>query len=234
MFCRFCGASIQSDSEYCSKCGKRLPSSPRPWVSNLVRTLRLESPYPYAAVLFIFFAAWVAQPRQSNVDYSQVRLELELEGESGRPDENIFRHHLSLVVENVSDAPIREIPVEFRVRIEPERTGEVVSDFLGRRLVIHRDGESLPLIVVLTDLIEAQQKRRYTIDGIVTMTPPADVIYEVLAEGTGEVLTSLEASIGREAPDVPGPVAGLRLLAPRVPFSTAAFDAGQEIEMGKQ
>ena len=210
MFCRYCGASIQADSEYCSKCGKRLLTSPSPRVQALVRTLRLESPYPYAGVLFIFFLIWVVQPRQSNVDYSQVHLELELQGESGRPDENIFRHHLSLIVENVSAGPLREIPVEFRVRIEPERTGEVVSDFLGRRLVIHRDGESLPLLVVLTDLVEAQEKRRYPIDGIVTMTPPADVIYEVLAEGSDEVLASLEARIERAAPDSSGPVASLR------------------------
>ena len=210
MFCRYCGASIQADSEYCSKCGKRLISAPSPRVQALVRLLRLESPYPYAGVLFILFLVWVAQPRQSNVDYSRVHLELELEGESGRPDENIFRHHLSLIVENVSAAPIREIPVEFRVRIEPERTGEVVSDFLGRRLLIHRDGESLPLLVVLTDLIEAQEKRRYTIDGIVTMTPPAEVTYEVLADGTDEVLASFEATIGREAPEISDPVASLR------------------------
>ncbi len=210
MFCRYCGASIQADSEYCSKCGKRLLTSPRPWVQALVQTLRLESPYPYAGVLFIFFLIWVIQPRQSNVDYSQIHIELELEGESGRPEENIFRHHLSLILENVSAEPIREIPVEFRVRVEPQRTGEVVSDFLGRRLVIHRDGESLPLLVVLTDLVEAQERRRYTIDGIVTMTPPADVTYEVLAEGSGEVLATLETTIQPEGTDVSGPVALLR------------------------
>ena len=210
MFCRYCGASIQADSEYCSKCGKRLISAPSPRVQALVRLLRLESPYPYAGVLFILFALWIVQPRQSNVDYTQIHIELELEGESGRPEENIFRHHLSLIVENVSAEPLREIPVEFRVRIEPERTGEVVSDFLGRRLVIHRDGESLPLLVVLTDLIEAQEKRRYTIDGIVTMTPPAEVTYEVLAEGTGEVLASFEATIEPAAPVINGPVARLR------------------------
>ncbi len=210
MFCRYCGASIQADSEYCSKCGKRLATRPSARIQALVRTLRLESPYPYAGVLFILFLLWIVQPRQSNVDYSQVHLELELEGESGRPEENIFRHHLSLIVENVSAAPIREIPVEFRVRVEPERTGEVVSDFLGRRLVIHRDGESLPLLVVLTDLVEAQEKRRYTIDGIVTMTPPAEVTYEVLAEGTDEVLASFEATIERVAPETNGPVASLR------------------------
>ena len=210
MFCRYCGASIQADSEYCSKCGKRLSTATPPRTQALVRMLRLESPYPYAGVLFILFLVWIVQPRQSNVDYSQIHLELELEGESGRPEENIFWHHLSLIVENVSAAPIREIPVEFRVRIEPERTGEVVSDFLGRRLVIHRDGESLPLLVVLTDIVEARQKRRYTIDGIVTMTPPADVIYEVLAEGTDEVLASLQATIARETPDINASVASLR------------------------
>ncbi len=210
MFCRFCGASIPSDSEFCSKCGKRLLKSPSPRARMLVRKLGLESPYPYAGVLFILFLTWVVQPRQANVDYSQVHIELELEGESGRPEEHIFRHHLSLILENVSDGPIREIPVEFRVRIQPERTGEVVSDFLGRRLVIHRDGESLPLLVVLTDLVEAQEKRRYTIDGIVTMTPPADITYEVVAEGTDEVLASLRATIVGETPDISGPVASLR------------------------
>ena len=209
MFCRRCGASIQAESHFCSKCGKQLLVSPSPWLQALVRKLRLESPYPYAGLLFLVFFVWLIQPRQSNVDYSTVHVELELEGESGRPEENIFRHHLSLILENVSDGPIREIPVEFRVRIEPERTGEVVSDFLGRRLVIHRDGQSLPLLVVLTDLVEAEEKRRYTIDGIVTMLPPAVVTYEVVAEGTGEVLASLETTIEREVPEVTGPIAGL-------------------------
>ncbi len=207
MFCSHCGASIQADSHFCSKCGKQLLASPSPRRLALVRKLRLESPYPYAGLLFLVFFVWIIQPRQSDVDYSTIHVELE--GESGRPEENIFRHHLSLILENVSDGPIREIPVEFRVRIEPERTGEVVADFLGRRLVIHRDGQSLPLVVVLTDLVEAEEKRRYTIDGIVTMLPPAVVTYEVVAEGTGEVLASLETTIEREVPEVTGPIAGL-------------------------
>ena len=158
----------------------------------------------------MLFLLWVVQPRQSNMDYSRVHFELELEGVSGIPEENIFRHHLSLIVENVSAAPIREIPVEFRVLVEPERSGEVVTDFLGRRLVIYRGGDSLPLIVVLADLVEAQEKRRYTIDGIVTMTPPRTVTYEVLAEGTSEVLASFEATIERERLDANASVASLR------------------------
>jgi hypothetical protein len=209
MFCRFCGAPITVGSHFCSTCGKRLLTPPSARTQVWLSKLRLDTPYPYAGFFFLLFVLWVIQPRQSGVDYSKVRFELQLEGESGRPEENVFRHHLSLIVENVSSEPVRELPVEFRVRVDPERTGEVVSDFLGRRLVIHRDGESMPLIVVLADLVEASGKRRYTIDGIVTMEPPANITYEVLAEGSEDVLASLAATIQRPPVSTTDPVAQL-------------------------
>lgn len=204
MFCRFCGASVAPGSRYCSGCGKRLLTAPSARGQVLLRRLHLDTPYPYAAILFLLFAVWLLQPVEPTVDYSKIVMTLELEGESGRPDENIFRHHLSLIVENVSPDPVREIPVEFRVRVEPDREGEVLSDFLGRRVMIHRDGESLPLIIVLADLIDASERRRYTLDGIVTMEPSADITYEVIAQDT--VLSSLSVPI--QAPDATGSVPG--------------------------
>ena len=207
MFCRFCGASIAANSHFCSKCGKRLVSAPSRRREAIVRILHLETPYPYAGLLFLLFVGLLMQPRQSNVDYTQVRLELVLEGETSVPEENIFRHHMSLIVENVSEEPVREIPIDLRVRVEPDQPVEVVSDFLGQRLIILRNGERLPLIVILNDLVEPTEKRRYTIDGIVTTAPPADVTYEVWGEDTGEVLASLSARIRRDPPTVTGPVA---------------------------
>ena len=207
MFCRFCGASIAANSHFCSKCGKRLVSAPSRRREAIVRILHLETPYPYAGLLFLLFVGLLMQPRQSNVDYTQVRLELVLEGETSVPEENIFRHHMSLIVENVSEEPVREIPIDLRVRVEPDQPVEVVSDFLGRRLIILRNGERLPLIVILHDLVEPTEKRRYTIDGIVTTAPPADVTYEVWGEDTDEILASLSASIRREPPAGTGPVA---------------------------
>ena len=212
MFCRHCGADVPDDSRFCSKCGKSIdppPVVPRP---SLWARSRLNTPYPYAALLFFGFVLWTIDPLETRTDYSQIRLELELRGESGYPDENIYRHHMSLIVENIGNEPVSEIQVEIRARVEPDQPAEIVSDFLGRQLVILRDGESLPLIVILSDEVAVGEKRRYAIDGIVRTIPPADVTYEVLIEDTGQVLASLRAEIGRPAEDgnPSGPIARRR------------------------
>ena len=213
MFCRHCGADVADDSRFCSKCGKSLDPPP---VVGLLASLRLNTPYPYAALLFFGFALWALDPLAPSTDYSQIRLELELRGESGYPDENIYRHHLSLIVENIGSEPVSEIPVEIRARVEPDQPAEIVSDFLGRQLVILENGESLPLIVILSDEVASGEKRRYSIDGIVRTMPPAGVTYEVLIEDTGQVLASFRAEIERPAEDgtPSGPIARLR--SPRV------------------
>jgi hypothetical protein len=78
MFCRFCGSNIAADSRFCARCGKRLVTAEYPRLSRIVRTLRLNTPYPYFAILFAVFIAWAIGPRQSRADYSQLKWSLEL------------------------------------------------------------------------------------------------------------------------------------------------------------
>lgn len=192
MFCRFCGAAILPDSRFCSACGKRLaPHSPRR--EALVRKLRLKTPYPYAAAAFLLFLAWAFQPGPPPFDYTRVSMELELQGESAEVRSNLFRHHLSLIVVNVGDMPVLEVPVQIRARVDDgaDHRAQVECDFLGRRFAVLEEGQEIPLVVILTDDIDAAGKRRYSIDGIVTAEPPFSVTYEVLAEGSEAVLASI-------------------------------------------
>jgi len=198
MFCRFCGAPIAPDSRFCSKCGKRL-SDGSPRTDAIVRKLRLKTPYPYAVVVFLFFLGWTIQPSRPPFDYADVRLELELLGQSEVPESNLYRHHFSLIVENVGPEPITDIPIEIRAYVEPDQPVEVESDFLGRRVVIMRNGEPVPLVVILQDDVAVSEKRRYSIDGIVTSVPPFSITYEVLAEDSDQVLASFGGVI--QGPD---------------------------------
>jgi hypothetical protein len=201
MFCRFCGAAILPDSRFCSRCGKPVAAgSPR--ADAAVAKLRLKTPYPYALLVFMGFLVWALQPDHPPFDYSTVRLELELAGETSVPEQNLFRHHFSLIVENVGEGPIPEVPVEIRARVEPaEQAAQVESDFLGRRLVILSDGKAVPLVVYLTDPLAVGEKRRYSIDGIVTSTPPFNIVYEVAAEDSAEVLASFSTVIPAAPPE---------------------------------
>ena len=209
MFCRHCGTTLAPDSQYCAKCGKPLFSKGSLRWEAVVAKLKLKTPYPYFGVLVLAFVIWGIQPRQRHADYSLIGWELELEGESSYPEDNIFRHHMSLILENLSDEPIGEIPVELTARLEPEQAAEIVYDFLGRQLVIMRDGVKIPLIVVLTDALDVGEKRRYTIDGIVTTQAPAEITYEVRGEDTSDVLATLRAEIRRPPVEPGGPVARL-------------------------
>ena len=201
MFCRFCGAAIPADSLFCAKCGRRLASGSR--FDALLNRVYLKTPYPYAGLLFLAFVIWALQPARTRVDYSTLRVELELEAEAAIPQSDVYRHRLNLIIENAGAEPVADIPIEFRARVLPEQPVEVVSDFLGRRLVILRNGEVLPLVVILGDAVGAGDKRQYGVDGVVTTAAPAEVIYEVLSEGGDEVLARLSVPIG--AGPGPGP-----------------------------
>ena len=199
MFCRFCGTPILPDSRFCSKCGKQLlDGSPR--TNAIVRKLHLKTPFPYAVVLFMFYLGWTIQPARAPFNYSNVRLELELLGESEVSESNLYRHHFSLIVENIGSEPITDVPIEIRAHVEPDQPVQVESDFLGRRLVIMRNGEPVPLVVILGDDLDVSEKRRYSIDGIVTSVPPFNITYEFLAEDTGQVLASFSDVV--QGPDL--------------------------------
>jgi hypothetical protein len=201
MVCRFCGARIPEDSRFCSRCGKGVSAGEGPVASGLVGRLRLKTPYPWAGALFVVFLAWTAWPGESGVDLSTLSLELELEGESGSPEENLFRHYLSLVVENRGTSPVAEIPVELVAAIEPGQPVDLVSEFRGERFVVLRDGEARPLTLILSDEIPASGKRRFPIDSVVTTQAPAEVTYTIRKVSGGEALAELRAGIGAGAGD---------------------------------
>ena len=194
MFCRFCGTSTLPDSRFCSKCGKRLVAG-RSRAGLIVRKSPLKTPYPYAAILFLSFLLWAAQPDRPAFDYTDVSLELELVGKSELRTSNLYRHHFSLIVENVGSAPLNDIPVEIRAYVEPDQMAQVESDFLGRRILIMRDGIQVPLIIILQDDVGVSDKRRYSIDGIVTSVPPFRITYEILTEDSNLVLSSFSEAV---------------------------------------
>ncbi len=209
MFCRFCGSDIPPESSFCLKCGQQLVSSaPSPRWDAVSRKLRLKTPYPYAVVLFLAFVVWAVQPRH-RVDYSNVSFTLELEGQASIPEDNLFRHSLSLVIENIGADSISEVPIEFTARLDRDQPVEVVSDFFGRQLIILKDKQTLPLVVVLSGELASGEKRRYAVDGIVTTRPPASIIYEVFGEDLDEVLASLSMEIQSSSASQSGPVAGI-------------------------
>ena len=195
MRCKNCGTDIPNDSKYCLNCGKSIGTASIKTHAKSKRQFQLSNPYLYAALPLVLFLIWAFMPREPSTDYSQLRLELELKGQSRYPNQQIFRHHLSLIVENIGDDPISEIPVQIRVHVDPPRSTQVVSDFLGRQLTIMKSGQSLPLIIILSDEVQSGQKRRYSIDGIVTTIHSGEGTYEILVESTGEILTALTAKI---------------------------------------
>jgi hypothetical protein len=190
MFCRYCGSHIADDSLFCSKCGKNLGAVRHPRLLKIARTLRLKTPYPYFALLLAIFAAWALGPRQGHADYSGIKWSFEVDRKMDLPEEKLFQQSLSLILENTGDTVVRDIPIELSATIEPQKPAEIEAGFLGRRLMIMRQGQSLPLIIVLADPIEPGSKRRYLLDGRIETEPPFKVTYEVREEGQSAVLTS--------------------------------------------
>jgi hypothetical protein len=190
MFCKYCGASIAEDSVFCAKCGRRLGRAGYPRLEKAVATLRLKTPYPYFAVLVVLFAIWTSRPRQSGVDYSAVKMTLELDQKLDLPEEQTYKQAMSLIVENTGESTLRDIPVEIRASIEPTQRAEVLATFLGRQLLIMQSGRPLPLIVVLADAVEPGTKRRYFLEGSVQAEPPFKLTYEVREEDAGGLLAS--------------------------------------------
>ena len=190
MFCRFCGAAIAEDSLFCAKCGRRLGRPSHPRLEKVISTLRLKTPYPYFALLIFLFAVWTTRPRQSGVDYSHLKWDLQLDRKLDTPKDSRYQQALSLMVENTGQTTVRDIPVEIRARIEPQMKAEVMATFLGRQLMIMQSGQSLPLIVVLADPVEPGAKRRYLLEGSIQAETPFTLTYEVLQEDADVVLTS--------------------------------------------
>ena len=190
MFCRYCGSHIADDSVFCAKCGKRLGTRENPRVENVVRKLRLRTPYPYFAVLVGLFIIWVAWPKGSRADYSHLKWSFELDKKVDVPSEHTYQQALSLVVENTGPAPVSEVPIELRATISPAKRADVEADFLGRRLLILQQGRTLPLTVILAGTIPSGVKKRILLNGNIQAEAPFKVTYELRDEDGRSILAS--------------------------------------------
>ena len=190
MFCRYCGSHIADDSVFCAKCGKRLGTRENPRVENVVRKLRLRTPYPYFAVLVGLFILWVAWPKGSRADYSHLKWSFELDKKVDVPSEHTYQQALSLVVENSGPAPVSEVPIELRATISPAKRADVEADFLGRRLLILQQGHTLPLTVILAGTIPSGVKKRILLNGNIQAEAPFKVTYELRDEDGRSILAS--------------------------------------------
>lgn len=190
MFCRFCGAHIQEDSLFCAKCGKRLGQRSNPKIDRLVAVLRLNTPYPYAVILFALVASYVGfQPRKT-FDYSQTKWSIEMDRKLDVADDHLFRDSLSLVVENMGTKSIRGIPIELKANIEPAKLADVTAAFATDKEVLIKAGKPQPVDIVLNDAIPGGSKRRYAIDGSVQAIPPFKVTFELLKDDAKTILAS--------------------------------------------
>ena len=199
MFCRFCGAHIPQDSLFCARCGKRLAGEDTSAPNRLARRLGLKTPYPWAALLFVLFGTWAVWPEPPGPDLTDLEFALELQAESSVSEGGLTRHYLSLVVTNGGLDPVRDIPVELHAAVFPEQPAEIIAEFRGGRFAVLRDGEVLPIVLVLTDEIATGEKRRFPIDSLVTTPSPAEVTYSIVVEGSGEVLATLSTPTGEGA-----------------------------------
>jgi len=190
MFCRYCGAHIAADSIFCAKCGKRLGTRENPRLENIVRKLRLKTPYPYAALLITLFVVWAAWPTGSRADYSNLKWSFELDRKLDTPAEHFYQQALSLVVENTGPAPATEIPIEVRATIEPAKKADVEADFLGRRLLILQQGHPLPVTLIVGGTVASGAKRRVLLNGNIHAEPPFKVTYEIRDQDGKAVLAS--------------------------------------------
>ena len=190
MFCRYCGSHIADDRVFCAKCGKRLGTRENPRVENVVRKLRLRTPYPYFAVLVGLFIIWIAWPKGSQADYSHLKWSFELDKKVDVPSEHTYQQALSLVVENTGPAPVSEVPIELRATISPAKRADVEADFLGRRLLILQQGHTLPLTVILAGTIPSGVKKRILLNGNIQAEAPFKVTYELRDEDGRSILAS--------------------------------------------
>lgn len=190
MFCRYCGAHIADDSVFCARCGKRLGRRSHPRLEKLVRQLRLNSPYPYFAVVLIAFAVYMLRPGEAPVNYSGLKLTLDVERNLDRPEDNLFQQSFSLHVENAGTTVIQRVPVELTARIEPEQPALVTASFRGQQLPILEAGKPSPLVVVLSDQITPGARHHFAMGGMIQAQPPFTVTYEIRGEDSEPLLAS--------------------------------------------
>ena len=190
MFCRYCGFHIPDDSQFCSKCGKRLGVRVNPRIEKVVQRLYLKTPYPYAALLITLFIVWVVWPKGSRADYSHLKFSIQLDKKVNNPAEHMFLQAFSIVIENTSTTAVSDVPIELRARIEPRKAADVEAEFVGRRILILQHGQTLPLIVNVAGTIPPGKKQRVTLNGNIETDPPFKVTYEIRDEDGRNVLAN--------------------------------------------
>ncbi|HEX4998344.1 MAG TPA: zinc-ribbon domain-containing protein [Terriglobia bacterium] len=180
-FCRYCGAPIPEDSLFCPKCGKRLGRRPHPRLDRLVSVLRLNTPYPYFAILIVALVVWIVVARQPGIpafDYSQMEWSIEPKSRTGPDSEGAYHQIIGLVLENKSTDVQRDIPVELTVRVDPAKPADVSARFGGRDLALSAEGKPAPLTLLLVDPIQPGVKRLFPLEATIRAQPPFTVIYE--------------------------------------------------------
>ena len=191
MFCRFCGAGLLDDSVFCAKCGRRLGRRGNPRLEKLSRILHLRTPYPYSALVILLVVIWAFSPHAAPINYTTLKWTLEVNRKLDLPKDNLFQQGFSLILENTGNQPVREIPVEFRARIEPSQAADINATFLGNRFSIMKAGKADPLIVVLSDEVPPGTKHSFLIEGGIQAQPPFRVTYEVREEDSETVLANI-------------------------------------------
>src|SRR5581483_4354055 len=131
-----------------------------PRVEKIVQTLRLKTPYPYAGLLLALFIVWAAWPKGTSADYAHLKFKIELDKKINNAAEHMFLQAFSIVIENTGSTAVTDIPIELRARIEPRKPADVEAEFVGRRLLIVQQGQTLPLTVVVGGTIPPGGKQR--------------------------------------------------------------------------
>jgi hypothetical protein len=191
IFCRYCGAAIADDSLFCAKCGRKLGRIANPRIDKIVKVLRLRTPYPYAIFLFLIAGLWLLLPaRQAPVDYSGLKWTLRSDRKLDLPAEKLYQEGFSLILENDGPAAVREIPVDFTAKIEPQQRADIEARFLGHRHLMMHEGKVFPLGVILEDQVPPGKKHTFGIEGSIQADPPFKVTYEIRERDSRNVLAS--------------------------------------------
>jgi hypothetical protein len=124
-------------------------------------------------------------------DYTDLKWTFQEDRKADIAESNLYQQGLSLILENTGSKPVRETPIELRVRIEPPQPADIAATFLGHRLPIMTAGKALPLTVVLSDEIRPGTKRSFLLEGSIQAKPPFKVTYEIREQNSETVLAEL-------------------------------------------
>jgi hypothetical protein len=129
-------------------------------------------------------------PRGTSADYSHLKFNFELQKKVNNPAEHMYLQAFSIVIENTGTTAVTDLPIELRARIEPRKKADVEAEFIGRRLLILQQGQTLPLTVVVAGTIAPGAKSRVPLNGNIQTDPPFKVTYEIRDEDGRTVLAN--------------------------------------------